>query len=100
MTHNIFRIQGNESIIYELYCTDFIGYMLPGKTLLYYTNLFSANDYKKNDKVLFNYFKDNMVEKASIGFRLRKTEETTIFLLEEIEHNDLISEKYIRHTNI
>ena len=74
--------------------------MLPGKTLLDYTNLFSANDYKKNDKVLFNYFKDNMVEEASIGFRLRKTDETRIFLLEKIEHNDLISEKYIRHISI
>ena len=74
--------------------------MLPGKTLLDYTNLFSANDYKKNDEVSFNYFKDNMVEEASIGFILRKTDETRIFLLEKIEHNDLISEKYIRHISI
>ena len=100
ITHNIFRIQDNESIIYELYCTDFIGYVLPGKTLLDYTSLLSANDYKKNDDGLFNYFKDNMVEEASIGFRLRKTEETRTYLLEEIEHNDLISEKYIRQISI
>ena len=33
-----------------------------------------------------------MVEEASIEFRLRKTEETRNYLLEEIEHNDLISE--------
>ena len=33
-----------------------------------------------------------MVEEVSIEFRLRKTEETRNYLLEEIEHNDLISE--------
>ena len=33
-----------------------------------------------------------MVEEASIEFRLRKIEETRNYLLEEIEHNDLISE--------
>ena len=32
--------------------------MLAGKTLLDYTNLFSLNDYKKNDKIICNYFKD------------------------------------------
>ena len=74
--------------------------MLPGKALLDYTNLFSGNDYKKNAEVLFNYFKDNMLEEASIRFRLRKTDETRVFLLEEIEHNDLITEKYIRQISI
>ena len=32
--------------------------MLAGKTLLDYTNLFSWNDYKKNEKEIYNYFKD------------------------------------------
>ena len=32
--------------------------MLAGKTLLDYTNLFSPNDIKKNDKILYKYFKD------------------------------------------
>ena len=32
--------------------------MLPGKTLLDYTNLFSSNDYKKHDKLIYKYFKD------------------------------------------
>ena len=49
--------------MYEFYCTGFKGYMLPGKTLLDYTNLLSPNDYKKNDEVLFNYFKDNRQKK-------------------------------------
>ena len=47
ITHNKFRIQGNESIMRGFYCIAFIEYMLPGKTLLDCTNLFSPNDYKK-----------------------------------------------------
>ena len=42
-THNTFRIQDNESIMRGLYCITFIEYMLAGKTLLDYTNLFSPN---------------------------------------------------------
>ena len=40
------------------YCIAFIEYMLAGKNLLDYTNSFSANDYKKNDKIMYKYFKD------------------------------------------
>ena len=40
------------------YCIAFIEYMLAGKTLLDYTNLFSPNDYKKNDTRIYKYFKD------------------------------------------
>ena len=36
----------------------FMRYMLAGKTLLDYSNLFSLNDYKKNDKIIYKYFKD------------------------------------------
>ena len=32
--------------------------MLAGKTLLDYTNLFPVNDYKKNDKTIYTYFKE------------------------------------------
>ena len=35
-----------------------------------------------------------MVEGASLEFRLRKTDETRNYLLDEIKHNDLMSEKY------
>ena len=34
------------------YCIEFINYMLKGKTLLDYTNLFSPNDLKKIMKLL------------------------------------------------
>ena len=52
VTHNIFRMQDNESIAYGFYCITFIEYILVRKTLLDYTNLFSPNDYKKNDKII------------------------------------------------
>ena len=32
--------------------------MLAVKTLLDYANLFSPDDYEKNDKIIHNYFKD------------------------------------------
>ena len=34
----------------------FINFMLKGKSLLDYTNLFSPNDYEKNDKIVLKYF--------------------------------------------
>ena len=40
------------------YCIAFIEYMLPGKTLLDYTDLFLPNNYIKNDKIIYKYFKD------------------------------------------
>ena len=36
---------------------EFINYMLKDKTLLDYTNLFSPNDFKKNDTVIKKIFK-------------------------------------------
>ena len=47
VNHNTYRIQYNE--LCGLYCIAFIEYMLAGKTLLDHTDLFSPNDYKKND---------------------------------------------------
>ena len=40
------------------YCIVLIEYMPAENTLLDYTNLFSPNDYKKNDKIIHQYFKD------------------------------------------
>ena len=40
------------------YCITFIEYMIAGKTKLDYTNLILPNDYHKNDKIIYKYFKD------------------------------------------
>ena len=55
---NIFRIQSYTSIMCGYFCIEFINYMLKGKTLLDYTNLFSPNDFKKNDQVIKKIFKN------------------------------------------
>ena len=55
---NIFRMQEYDSIMCGYFCIEFINYMLKGKTLLDYTNLFSPNDFKKNDRVIKRIFKN------------------------------------------
>ena len=54
---NIFRIQAYDSIMCGYFCIEFINYMFKGKTLLDYTNLFSPNDFKKNDRTIKRIFK-------------------------------------------
>ena len=58
ITHNILRIQYNESIMCEFYCITFIEDILAGKTLLVYSNFFSLSDYKMNGKKIYKYYKD------------------------------------------
>ena len=48
---NIFRIQSDDSSIYGFCCIAFIEYMIAG-------NLFSPDNYQKNDKKINKYFKD------------------------------------------
>ena len=54
----MFRIQDDDSIMYAFDCITLIEYMLAGKTLLDNNNLFSPNDYRNNDKIIYKYFKD------------------------------------------
>ena len=42
---NIFRIQAYDSIMCGYFCIAFIDFMLKGKTLTEYTNLFSPNNF-------------------------------------------------------
>ena len=56
ITTNIFRIQAYASIICGYFCIGFIDFMLKGKTLTEYTNLFLPNIFKKNDDIILNYF--------------------------------------------
>ena len=42
--------------ITNIYSIGFIDFMLKGKCLLEHTNLFSPNEYKKNDKIILKYF--------------------------------------------
>ena len=38
------------------FCIGFIDFILKGKSLLDYTNLFSPNDYEKNNEIILKYF--------------------------------------------
>ena len=54
---NIFRIQAYDSIMCGYFCIGFINFMLADKKLTDYTNLFSPHDFKTNDNIVLNYFK-------------------------------------------
>ena len=60
ITTNIFRIQAYDSIMCGYFCIGFIDFMLAGKTLTEFTNLFSPNNFLKNDNVILNYFMSNV----------------------------------------
>ena len=47
-------------------CIGFIDFMLKGKSLLEYTNLFSPSEYKKNVKIILNYFQEKLKWKQLI----------------------------------
>ena len=53
---NIYRIQACDSIMCGYFSIGFIDFMLKGKSLLEHTNLFSPNDYEKNDHLILKYF--------------------------------------------
>ena len=56
----------------ELYCIAFTEYKIAGKTLLDYNNLFSPNDYKKNDKIIHKFFLSILRTNMSVEFRFKK----------------------------
>ena len=53
---NIYRIQENVSTMCGSSCIGFIDFMLKDKGLLDYNNLFSPNEYEKNDKIILKHF--------------------------------------------
>ena len=45
ITTNIYKIPVNNSVMCECFCIGFIDFVLKGKSLLDYTNLFSPNEH-------------------------------------------------------
>ena len=43
----------------DIHCNRFIDFMFKGKTLTECRNLFSPNNFKKNDDMILNYFMNN-----------------------------------------
>ena len=53
---NIYRIQAYDSIMCGYFCIGFINFMFNGNSFTDYTNLFSPNDFLKNDDIILKYF--------------------------------------------
>ena len=56
----IYRVQNYDSIMCGYFCVGFTNYMFKGKSLTNFTNLFSPNNFKKNDDIILNYFLTNL----------------------------------------
>ena len=56
---NIFRIQAYDSILCGYFCIGFINFMFKCKILTDYTNIFSPNNFKRNDDIVLNYCMSN-----------------------------------------
>ena len=54
---NIFLKKLKNSVMCGYFCIGFIDFMLAGKTLTDYTNLFSPYDFNKSDQIILSYFK-------------------------------------------
>ena len=56
------------------FCIGFIDFILAGKTLIDYTNLFSPYDFNKNDSIIFLILKMHKINKTKVtdqtNFRL------------------------------
>ena len=53
---NIYRIQVYDSIMCGYFCIGFINFMFNGNSLTDCTNVFSPNDFNKNDDIILKYF--------------------------------------------
>ena len=56
ITTTFYRIQAQNTTMCEQFCIVFTDFMLKGKSLLDYTDLFSPNKYENNDTKILKYF--------------------------------------------
>ena len=61
---------------------------------IYACRKISPSNYKKNEKIIYKFYKDKLAEQASLEFKLRKIHQTRNYLFDEIKHKDLISENH------
>ena len=55
---NIFWVQLNNSVMCGYFCIGFLNFMLAGKKLTAFTNMFSPYDFERNDDIILSYFND------------------------------------------
>ena len=56
ITTNVLKIQAYDSKMCGYFGIRFIDFMLAGKTLTEFTNIFSPNIFKKSDDIILNYY--------------------------------------------
>ena len=56
VTRMIYRIQSSDQMVCGYFFIGFIDFMLKGKSLVDFTNLFSPNEYQKNNKAILEKF--------------------------------------------
>ena len=44
----------------KYFCIEFIDFMLAGKTLTDFSNIFSPSNFKRNNDIILNYFMTNV----------------------------------------
>ena len=55
---NIYQVQATNSVMCGYFCIGFIDFVLANKTSTDYANLFSPDDFNKNDSIILSYLKD------------------------------------------
>ena len=60
ITANIFKVQAYDLIMCGYFWIGFIDFEFKGKTLTEFTNLFSPNNFKRNDDIILKYFLNNV----------------------------------------
>ena len=79
------------------FCVGFIDFMLKGKSLLEYINLFSPNNYEKNDEYFVNCIKYRKCEKPKISYLLEKTLALSIICSKCKNENEKEHQKVYNH---
>ena len=93
ITHNIFRIQSADYIMGGITFIAVIEHMIPSKTLLDYSNLFSPNDYQKNGSIIYKYLNDKYDKRKRKPWLYTKINRSS-YLLDELKRNDLMNKKH------
>ena len=100
---NIFRIQAYDSVMCGYFCIGFVDYMFIGKNLTDYTNLFSPNNFKKNDDIILNDFVNNFIDTSNLNnqqFRLNKISEIEDYFIAEIRERESMSKKLSKYISL
>ena len=101
---NIFWVQANNSVMCGYFCIGFIDFMLTGKKLTDYTNLFSPHDFDKNDHIFSVILKMAGINKSGLSdqtkFRLSEITGIENYFYQEINQQKSYSKKLNKYVTI